>query len=362
MKRNIIFIFSLIIITLFCFSAEAAENTEPIGVVIEVYGEVRAKNGASSMPLALKDALAVSDTIITGSSGRIKILLRDDTIITLGADAELELTAFADAGRSPKFNASLLKGAMRVITGRITEINPGGFTVTTPHSTVGIRGTIFSLRTDKRRTNLYVLNTDKDVIFNGTNIAENYKAIAETGQPLQIAPLSRQEKESIIRELVMPPASRTDDSGTGSDTSSSRLLDHNESHSQRTLTGTFQGTISSAMSDGTFSFDVDLLSGNINNAVTNGSYDTDFTWDLSGGRGEFCADDKFEITGFDGIAKNDANPEQTLVHSQTWLAGSASSFASGTPIDDGYFQLSLSDPNSSAPPAQIILPIVGAAK
>jgi hypothetical protein len=315
------------------------------------------------MPLALKDALAVSDTIITGANGRVKILLRDDTIITLGADAELELTVFSDIGRSPQFNARLLKGAMRVITGKITEINPGGFTVTTPHSTVGIRGTIFSLRTDSRQTSLYVLNSDKTVIFNGTGIEENYKAVAERGFPLQIAPLSRQEKESIIRELVLPPADRMNDSEMTSD-----FLKYSETHPQSIpVTGTFQGTIPSATEGGTFSFDVNLISGNINNAVTSGRYDDpvwglDLTWDLSDGRGEFCNDGKFEITGFYGTAENAGNTGQELDRYQTWLAGNASSFNSGTPIKDGYFQLSVSNPDDATLPVQIILPIEGAAQ
>jgi hypothetical protein len=355
MKRNIILIFSLF--AFFFFSAEAAENTAPIGMVIEVYGEVRAENGANSIPLALKDALAVSDTIITGSDGRVKILLRDDTIITLGADSDLELQTFADTGESPQFNARLLKGAMRVITGRITEMNPDGFMLTTPHSTIGIRGTIFSLLTDERQTALYVLNTDKTVIFNGTVIEENYKAIAETGQPLQITPLSRQEKETIIRDLVLPPVGGTNYSGIviEGDLTTPGLSDYNETHPQPlALTGVFEGTILSA-TGGTFSFDVDLISGGINNAVTSGSYGSS-AWNLSGGSGEFCADGKFEITGFGDPGKSLG---AEFVSSQTWLAGS---FTSGSSIKDGYFQLSLSDPGSDVLLPPILLPIIGTAK
>jgi hypothetical protein len=376
MKR-IIFIFSLL--AFFFFSAEAAADSEPIGVVIEVYGEVRAENGENSMPLALKDALAVSDTVITGADGRIKILLKDDTIITLGADSDLELRAFADISESPQFNAYLLKGAMRVITGKITEMNPDGFMVSTPHSTVGIRGTIFCLRTDERQTALYVLNTDKTVIFNGTSVEENYKAVAERGLPPQITPLARQEKENIIREFVLPP-DRPDNSGIGaaSDLTASTLLEYNETHSMPPTDGlqppavteaAFNGTILSANNNGVFSFNVDLLSGNINNAATSGSYtssyDGYFEWGLSGGKGEFCADGNFEITGFGGagnFAYNDWSPDMEFNSSLTWITGSASSFDSGTPIVGGFFQLSLSDPGSSAPAAQIILPIEGAAK
>jgi hypothetical protein len=142
----------------------------------------------------------VSDTIITGTNGRVKIILRDDTLISLGRDSELSLTEFADMGESVTFNSRFLKGTLGVITGKIAEMNPEGFMILTPHSTMGIRGTVLSLRTDERRTILYVLYTDKTVIFNGASVNENYKAVAETGKPPRITPLSCQEKETIVRE------------------------------------------------------------------------------------------------------------------------------------------------------------------
>jgi hypothetical protein len=390
MKRGIIFIFSLIIITLFFFSAEAAD-TEPIGVVIELNGEVTAENGANKIALALKDALTESDTIITGAGGRVKILLRDDSVITLGADSTLELLVFSDIGESPEFKASFLKGTMRIITGKITEMNPEGFLISTPHSTVGIRGTILNLRTDERRTTLYVLNTDKTVIFNGTSIAENYKAVAEIGMPLQIIPLPRQEKEDIIRELVLPPG-RLNNSGIGAESDLiASAVQYNETPTDSAdnnpavnpsvtppitlplipstptpppppgvTTATFQGTIPSAV-NGILSFDVGLLSGDITNAATSGTYG-DFTWDLTGGKGEFCPDDKFEIIGFGGTAENAVNSAQTLNSSQTWITGSAPSFDSGTSVSDGVFQLSVDDPADSKPSVRITLPIIGASQ
>jgi hypothetical protein len=386
MKRGIIFIFSLIIITLFCFSAEAAD-TEPIGIVIEIYGEVTAENGASKVPLALKDALAVNDTIITGAGGRVKVLLRDDSVITLGEDSTIELLVFSDIDESPQFKASFLKGAMRIITGKITEMNPEGFLISTPHSTVGIRGTILNLRTDERRTTLYVLNTDKTVIFNGTSVAENYKAVAEIGMPLQIIPLPRQEKEDIIRELVLPPG-RGNNSGIGAESDLiASAVQYNETPTDSAdnnpavnpsvtppvtlpplpstptppppsvTTATFQGTIPSAV-NGILSFDIGLLSGEITNAATSGTYG-DFTWSLSGGKGELCPDDKFEIIGFGGTAGNALNSAQTLNSSQTWITGSAPSLDSGASILGGVFQLSVDDPADSKPSARMTLPITG---
>jgi hypothetical protein len=388
MKRGIVFIFSLII-ALFFFSAEAAE--EPIGVVIELYGEVTAENGGKRMQLALKDALAVSDTITTGAGGRVKILLRDDTVITLGADSTLELLIFSDIGESPEFKASFLKGTMRIITGKITEMNPEGFLISTPHSTVGIRGTILNLRADERRTTLYVLNTDKTVIFNGTSVAENYKAVAEIGMPVEITPLSRQEKEDVIRELVLPPG-RLNESGIGTEGDlSASVVQFNGASADSGdssptppappppsnppleppplpplpptpppvyTTAKFEGTIPLAV-NGTFSFDVALDDGKITNAVTEGDYNN-FHWELTDGSGEFCLDHKFEIIGFTGTAENALNTDQKLNSSQTWISGSAANYdTENTLVTDGVFQLSVNDPADLKAPARISVPIAG---
>jgi hypothetical protein len=386
MKRGIVFIFSLII-ALFFFSAEAAEDTEPIGVVIELYGEVTAENGASKTQLALKDALAVSDTITTGAGGRVKILLRDDSVITLGADSTLELLVFSDIDESPQFKASFLKGTMRIITGKITEMNPEGFLISTPHSTVGIRGTILNLRADERRTTLYVLNTDKTVIFNGTSVEENYKAVAEIGQPTEVTPLSRQEKEDVIRELVLPPG-RLNASGIGTEGDLSASVvqfngasaDSGNSSDNPTptpppsppalpptpppsspTTASFSGTIG-GNSANLFSFDVELTGtqrGDITNAATEGISGS-FEWNLYGGSGKFCDDHKFEIIGFTGTAGNTLNTDQKLNSSQTWITGSAANYDTpNTSVTNGFFQLSVNDPAVSKPPERITLPIDG---
>ncbi|MDR2401324.1 MAG: FecR family protein [Deferribacteraceae bacterium] len=349
---NKLCVFSLLFALIFAAAAFAAPE-DPIGVAVGVHGEVLVTRGGETARIALKDPLTVSDIVSTGADGKIKILLRDDTAITLSGDSELALAEFEDIGESPAFSARFVKGTLRVITGKITETNPGGFKITTPHATVGIRGTILGLTTNDRSTTLQVLNTDKAVIFNGADIYENFKAVAERGRAPRISPLSRNEKENAIREMVINPEN------TGGSDKDSEETEGEEFSGDRTpgiwdadtspldvlpntnLIVSFSGNIAET---NPFSFDLNLRSGSITNAAASGNYG-DFTWDLRGGSGELCTDGFFEIANFGGTATA-TNGSLQLNSSQTWLSGNYGS--AGHLIIDGTFQLTLEDSLSPA--------------
>jgi hypothetical protein len=292
-------LFFLGIFLLFTFSAYAAE---PIGTVIAIYGEASVINSAGRSPLALKDTLMESDTVATASNSKVQILLRDGSAISLGGETELELKEFSDIGTSPNFTADFVKGSLRVITGKITEANPEGFKITTPHSTLGIRGTILSLRTDDDGTTLMVLNSDKTVLFNNVAVSENQKAVARQGGKPVITAITSQEKEAEIREMIVAPAASSAISFYRPFTD---IPDIQYSAAIATLTGT--------VDTGTFSFDVNVLNGTISSANTSGgyfsgSYGGTVHWELNGGSGKFSTERGFEVRNFGGSIEDRTMP------------------------------------------------------
>jgi hypothetical protein len=293
-------LFLLGIFLLFTFSAYAAE---PIGAVIAIYGEAGVINSAGRSPLALKDSLMESDTVVTALNSKVQILLRDGSTITLGEATELELKEFSDIGASPNFTADFMKGSLRIITGKITEANPKGFKITTQHSTVGVRGTILSLRTDENSTTLMVLNSDKTVLFNGAAVNENQKAAARLGGKPVITALTSQEKEAEIREMIVID----EDSSTLSFYRPfTDIPDIQYTAAVATITG-----IHGSDTDSTFSFDVNVLNGTISGANTKGSYFSvgygTVSWELKGS-GKFSAERGFEVRNFEGIAIDKTYP------------------------------------------------------
>jgi hypothetical protein len=108
---------------------------------------------------------------------------------------------FADSGAASVFNVHLLQGVARVITGKIVEQNPRGFAVSTPEGTIGIRGTIISLRTGDGTTTVYVENTTRAVYVNNINVPGGQK-ITLPADPIRPEPIVPQDRRNLGRDLA----------------------------------------------------------------------------------------------------------------------------------------------------------------
>lgn len=88
------------------------------------------------------------DTIVTGDSALAQARMSDGSLISVRADSQFKLEQFAYKGRedrSASFVVSILKGGFRTITGLIAQVNRGGYRISTPAATIGVRGTHFEV-------------------------------------------------------------------------------------------------------------------------------------------------------------------------------------------------------------------------
>ncbi len=97
------------------------------------------------------DYIYADDIINTASSGRIKVLLKDKTIVDLGPSALFKVDKFdnKDGSSAREAEVSLAYGTMRAaVTQKIT--GGGKFKVRTPSATMGVRGTEFVIKSEIR--------------------------------------------------------------------------------------------------------------------------------------------------------------------------------------------------------------------
>ena len=119
---------------------------ERIGTVLAVDGtvEVQAANTTTWELLQFRAALFQNDTVRTGTESKVKVLLRDDSIMTLAERSEMQFTEFL---LNPQQNqrrtvVSLALGKLRVVTTKI--FGAGSVTeVRTANTIAGVRGTGF---------------------------------------------------------------------------------------------------------------------------------------------------------------------------------------------------------------------------
>lgn len=129
----------------------ALAPVEWAGLVKAAVGVVSAERDGKIVPLAVGDRVYARDKIITGKDSRAAITLRDDTLISCGANSQLVLKEFSfDPGtQSGGLVVNILRGVTAFVSGLVAKSSPQAMKVTTPTSTIGIRGTEFIVEVDE---------------------------------------------------------------------------------------------------------------------------------------------------------------------------------------------------------------------
>lgn len=122
-------------------SAGAAE----IGQIKVAKGEVTIERDGHAIPASVGAWLQASDIVRTGEDGSVGITMGDDSLLSAGPNSVLSLDryVFDPTTRQGRFDATLNKGSLAVISGKIAKQSPDAMTVRTPTAILGVRGTEF---------------------------------------------------------------------------------------------------------------------------------------------------------------------------------------------------------------------------
>jgi hypothetical protein len=93
-----------------------------------------------------------SDTIVTGADGTVGITLTDNSLLSAGPNTVLaiEKYAFDSTTHAGGFDASVKKGTLAVISGKLVKQSPESMRIRTPSSIMGVRGTEFAVHVAER--------------------------------------------------------------------------------------------------------------------------------------------------------------------------------------------------------------------
>jgi len=112
-------------------------------------GEIKAKNSKGDIRILYKESpLYEGDILITADKSIAVIVFKDNSRITVQENTEIDIKNYSFKPKKPTQNHAafkLLKGSMRLLTGEIGKINRDKYTILTPTSSIGIRGTGFDL-------------------------------------------------------------------------------------------------------------------------------------------------------------------------------------------------------------------------
>jgi hypothetical protein len=112
------------------------------GDIIFSQGDVKALSKGRSRLLAKGDPVCVGETIVTSQSGSAQIRMADGGFVAIHPQTELKIEKYVYRGtKKDESLLALLKGACRIITGKIGKRYPQNDLVKTPTVIIGIRGT-----------------------------------------------------------------------------------------------------------------------------------------------------------------------------------------------------------------------------
>lgn len=185
--------------------------TGSVGSVIAARGDIFAAGRMQrERRLMVNTKVNIGDSIETGAGARVRIMLEDGTIISIGENTKITLDEYLFLPENPPDCAFLLrviKGVCRVIAGKIVDLNPQNFMLRMGLTTVGIRGCDVAVESTFDRDDIYViqLSPGKEVVVtasrDGSQVMqmESGQSVLDRSKETQIHMDQPRTQVSVIR-------------------------------------------------------------------------------------------------------------------------------------------------------------------
>jgi hypothetical protein len=126
-------------------------RAEDVGHVKVAKGTVHVERDGKRLPATVGMPIQQSDTLITGADGSAGVTFSDNSLLSTGPNSVLVVDryAFDSTTHAGRFDASLKKGTLAVVSGKMVKQTPGSMRVRTPAAIMGVRGTDFLVQVDE---------------------------------------------------------------------------------------------------------------------------------------------------------------------------------------------------------------------
>lgn len=180
----------------------AAQAAELFGTVDAVTGaaSLTGENGASTA-ITVGTQVFAGQGIATGADGEVHIVTADSGLIALRPNSSFRVDRYQAKGEDSDVTAiSLLKGALRSITGWIAKRKPAAYSLSTLTTTIGVRGTdhetiILEAQDGTAQPGTY------DTVYEGATVMRNAQGTTEVhaGESAYAARDARQSPALLAR-------------------------------------------------------------------------------------------------------------------------------------------------------------------
>jgi ferric-dicitrate binding protein FerR (iron transport regulator) len=132
-------------------AAGSAHAQTRVGEAAVIQNQVVRVTGSASSQINVGDGLLRDEVVRTGLDGAARLVMADNTNLSLGPNATLKLdrTVFDDEHSYRDIAIRLTTGAFRFVTGQSEK---AAYKITTSIATIGVRGTILDIRAQRHNT------------------------------------------------------------------------------------------------------------------------------------------------------------------------------------------------------------------
>jgi hypothetical protein len=121
---------------------------QDVGEIKTVKGTAHVERAGQKLPATTGMQLRQADTIVTGADGAVGITFLDNSLFSAGPNSVLVINKyrFDTTTHAGEFDASLNKGSLAVVSGKMVKQSPESMRIRTPSSIMGVRGTEFVVK------------------------------------------------------------------------------------------------------------------------------------------------------------------------------------------------------------------------
>lgn len=120
------------------------------GRIKVVVGTCSIVRSGQTTPAVVGALVHEADVLRTGADGQMAIMLKDESRVSMGPNAELTLRRFLYDPSEGQLGLvlRLARGALSYVSGRIAKLMPDAVRLETPTSVIGVRGTHALVKVD----------------------------------------------------------------------------------------------------------------------------------------------------------------------------------------------------------------------
>jgi len=130
------------------FSVSAAALAADAGEIKVVRGAAHIERGSERLAARVGMPVQEADRVVTGADGTVGITFADNSLLSIGPGSSFAIDryVFDSTTHAGKFDSTLSKGTLAVVSGKMVKQSPEAMHVRTPSAIMGVRGTDFVVR------------------------------------------------------------------------------------------------------------------------------------------------------------------------------------------------------------------------